>query len=68
MLGGSVCGIQGRQLDRDKFEDFKTRFYRFQGWDPETGRPTRDTLETLDLKAAADALEKQETPAAATRA
>ncbi|MEX1302332.1 MAG: aldehyde ferredoxin oxidoreductase N-terminal domain-containing protein [Desulfotignum sp.] len=49
----------GRRFDRDKFEEFKTRFYRFQGWDPATGHPTRDTLEALGLKAAADELEKK---------
>ena len=49
----------GRRFDRDKFEDFKSRFYRFQGWDPATGRPTRSALESMDLKSAADELEKQ---------
>ncbi len=49
----------GRRFDRDKFEDFKSRFYRFQGWDPTTGRPTRSALESMGLKSAADELEKQ---------
>lgn len=47
----------GRHFDNDKFEDFKTRFYRFQGWDETTGCPTRATLKTLDLAKAADELE-----------
>ena len=50
----------GRHFDRDKFEGFKTRFYRFQGWDPATGWPARITLESMGLKAAADELETQE--------
>ncbi len=52
----------GRRFDREKFEEFKTRFYRFQGWDPATGHPSRDTLEALGLNAAADALEKRRCP------
>ncbi len=48
----------GRHFDSDRFEDFKTRFYRFQGWDEKTGCPTRQTLESLGLGFAADALEK----------
>ena len=49
----------GRHFDRDKFEDFKTRFYQFQGWDTATGWPTRSNLESIGLKEAADELEKQ---------
>ena len=43
----SLC--QGRTLDRDKFEDFKTRFYAFEGFDEQTGWPTRACLEDLGL-------------------
>jgi aldehyde:ferredoxin oxidoreductase len=50
----------GRHFDREMFEDFKTRFYRFQGWDPATGWPTRPNLESIGLKAAADELEKRD--------
>ncbi|MGD9309395.1 MAG: aldehyde ferredoxin oxidoreductase N-terminal domain-containing protein [Desulfosarcina sp.] len=49
----------GRHFDRQKFEDFKTRFYQFQGWDPSTGWPTRSTLESIGLKEAADELGQQ---------
>lgn len=51
----SLC--QGRTLDRDKFEDFKTRFYAHMGFEESTGRPTRECLESLDLGFAADELE-----------
>ena len=44
-------------LDRDKFEDLKTFFYRLRGWDSATGLPTRETLEGLGLKEVADVLE-----------
>jgi aldehyde:ferredoxin oxidoreductase len=47
-----------RRLDRDKFEEFKTRFYELQGWDTTTGYPTRATLESLDLGYVADELEE----------
>jgi len=49
----------GRHFDREKFEDFKTRFYQFQGWDPKTGYPTRKTLESLDIGYVADELEER---------
>jgi aldehyde:ferredoxin oxidoreductase len=49
----------GRHFDRQKFEEFKSRFYQFQGWDPASGWPTRPTLESIGLKEAADELEQQ---------
>ncbi len=58
--------LGGRQLEKgsytsgddplDNFEGFKTRFYILEGWDPDTGWPTRDTLEALELKKVADVL------------
>ncbi len=50
--------VAGRKLDREKFEDWKTRFYKFEGWDPKTGWPTRQTLESLGLSEVADTLKK----------
>ncbi|MBW2411414.1 MAG: aldehyde:ferredoxin oxidoreductase [Deltaproteobacteria bacterium] len=47
-----------RTLDRDKFDEFKTRFYQLQGWDTTSGYPTRDTLQSLDLGYVADELER----------
>jgi aldehyde:ferredoxin oxidoreductase len=51
-------GYSYRTLDRDKFDEFKTRFYELQGWDTATGYPTRATLEPLGLGYVADELER----------
>jgi len=51
--------LDGRKIDRDKFEDWKTKFYTFEGWDPKTGWPTRKTLESQGLEYVADELEKK---------
>lgn len=50
--------LAGRHLDREKFEEWKTMYYEFEGWDPETGWPTRTALEAVGLKHVADELEK----------
>jgi aldehyde:ferredoxin oxidoreductase len=50
----------GRKLDRDKFEEWKTKYYKFEGWDTETGWPTRSALEDVGLKHVADELEKND--------
>jgi aldehyde:ferredoxin oxidoreductase len=52
-------GGRGRKLDRAKVEDFKTRFYKFEGYNPENGYPTRATLEKMNLKKVADLLESK---------
>jgi len=51
-------GYSDRRLDRDKFDEFKTRFYELQGWDVATGYPTRAALESLGLAYVADELEQ----------
>ena len=48
--------VDGRNLDRGKFEQFKTTYYELEKWDPSTGWPTRETLESLELADVADAL------------
>ncbi len=48
----------GRKVDRVKFEEWKTKYYKFEGWNPETGWPTRKALEEVGLKIVADELEK----------
>jgi aldehyde:ferredoxin oxidoreductase len=50
--------LSGRKIDRDRFEDFKTRFYKFEGWDPRTGWALRKTLETRGLAGAATELDR----------
>jgi len=45
-----------RTLDRNKFDEFKTRFYKLQGWDVESGYPNRSTLEKIGLGYVADEL------------
>ena len=44
-------------LDERGVERWKTEFYSLEGWNTETGFPTRETLEDLGLKHAADVLE-----------
>lgn len=51
-------GYSRRKLDRNKFDEFKTRFYRLQGWDTSSGYPKRSTLESLGLNYVADELEE----------
>ncbi len=46
-------------LDKDKMDSFKTIYYDLEGWDTDTGWPTKNTLEGCDLGYVADALEKQ---------
>jgi len=49
----------GRKMDRAKVEDFKTRFFKFEGYNPGNGYPMRETLEKMNLKKVADMFEKQ---------
>ncbi|MBN2321026.1 MAG: hypothetical protein JXR49_18250 [Acidobacteria bacterium] len=44
-------------LDREGVEQFKTHFYRLEGWDVATGWPTRSTLEELGMKKVADLMD-----------
>ena len=48
-----------RRIDKDRFEEFKTRFYELQGWDTASGFPTRGTLAGMGLGYVADELEAQ---------
>jgi aldehyde:ferredoxin oxidoreductase len=41
-------------LDRKGVETFKTNFYKLEGWNVDTGWPTRTTLEGLGMKKVAD--------------
>ncbi len=46
----------GRTLNRQRFEEWKTKFYEFEGWNPTNGWPRPAVLESLGLKKAADVL------------
>ena len=48
----------GRVMDRVKYEEWKTKYFKLEGWDPTTGWPKRNTLEELGLNNIADELEK----------
>ena len=49
----------GRTLDPDRFEEWKTMYFEFEGWDSRSGWPTRHTLEELGLAHVANALESE---------
>jgi aldehyde:ferredoxin oxidoreductase len=44
-------------MEKDKFDEWKTKFYTLEGWDTSSGWPTRSTLQGLDLGQVADKLE-----------
>ncbi|ABV85589.1 aldehyde ferredoxin oxidoreductase N-terminal domain-containing protein [Shewanella pealeana] len=50
MLGRSHC--------REGVETWKSHYYRAEGWDPDTGWPTRALLESMNMKEVADRLEQ----------
>ncbi|MDA3935237.1 MAG: aldehyde:ferredoxin oxidoreductase, partial [Actinomycetota bacterium] len=56
----SYKSVAGRKLDRDKVEDWKTKFFTLEGWDTKTGWPTRATLDELGLGHVADELESND--------
>jgi aldehyde:ferredoxin oxidoreductase len=47
----------GRKLDRARVEEWKTKFYAFEGFNTNNGWPTRKTLEEMGLKKVADVLQ-----------
>ena len=49
--------VSDRTIDRERFNEWKTIYYEFENWDPETGWPTRAALEAHDLGFVADELE-----------
>jgi aldehyde:ferredoxin oxidoreductase len=51
--------MNGRVLDAEKVEEWKTKYYRLEGWDPATGWPTRKTLESAGLGPVADELARR---------
>jgi aldehyde:ferredoxin oxidoreductase len=55
----SFDGCTGRVLNKTKFEEWKTRFFKFEGWNTSSGWPTRNTLESMGLKKVADTLQSK---------
>jgi len=49
--------LKGEVYPRDEFEGALTELYRLKGWNPETGIPTRERLESLSIGWAAELLE-----------
>jgi aldehyde:ferredoxin oxidoreductase len=47
--GGEIISRTGCVLDRQKFEEMKTDYYRLRGWDVKTGYPTVAKLNELGL-------------------
>jgi aldehyde:ferredoxin oxidoreductase len=43
-------------LEKTGVEEFKTHLYKLEGWNPDTGWPTRKTLEELGMKKIADVM------------
>jgi aldehyde:ferredoxin oxidoreductase len=48
---------KGIILEREKYLRLMDEYYRLRGWDPKTGKPTREKLEELGLKDVAQELE-----------
>lgn len=46
-------------MNRRKFEEWKTKFYEFEGWDPASGWAKRSALEGMGLKKVADTLQSK---------
>jgi aldehyde:ferredoxin oxidoreductase len=44
--------FQGERLDPDRWEAMLDEYYRLHGYDPASGRPTRERLEALGLQEA----------------
>jgi len=50
--------LEGAVLDKDRYEDLLSAYYRHRGWNEE-GIPQRDALESIGLNDVADDLEKR---------
>ncbi len=48
-----------RVLNKAKFEEWKTKFFEFEGWNTANGWPKRGTLESMGLKKVADTLQSK---------
>jgi aldehyde:ferredoxin oxidoreductase len=55
----SYAANPNRVLNKEKFEEWKTKFYEFEGWNTSNGWAKRSTLESLGLKEVADMLQSK---------
>ena len=55
----TYINVQERTVDKEKFDEWKTKFYTLEGWDTSSGWPTRSTLQGLGLEQVADELESK---------
>jgi aldehyde:ferredoxin oxidoreductase len=53
---GEIISRVGAVVDKDKFEEMKTEYYLFRGWDTTTGLPTKAKFAELQLKDVAENL------------
>jgi len=49
--------LEGHAMPRAEFESALTQLYQIKGWDPESGKPTKERLEELTLDWAVSKLE-----------
>jgi len=42
--------FEGHTIEEEKWENLLNEYYKTRGWDPQTGIPTRETLEKLGLQ------------------
>jgi aldehyde:ferredoxin oxidoreductase len=56
---GEVISKVGATVDRDKFEEMKTEYYGYRGWDTATGYPTKAKLKEHKLDDVAEDLGKR---------
>jgi aldehyde:ferredoxin oxidoreductase len=50
--------FEGNTIEEDKWRQMLEEYYETRGWDPDTGIPTRETLESLGLQDVARELEE----------
>ena len=55
----SFSKSSGKKLDRARVEEWKTKFYEFEGFNTANGWPKRETLENMNLKKVADCMQKK---------
>jgi aldehyde:ferredoxin oxidoreductase len=54
-----IANCKELYFSREGVDQFKTHFYNVEGWNPDSGYPTRKSLEGLGLKGVADFLQSK---------